>query len=1065
MHRLLSAALVLLVATAPASAGTFFETFTTNTYRDAGATTAVWDTGTGSIYLPSIGLTTIGGRSASGAKHVLQVGSTVVLDRGAAGVELIDVSNPLAPTLAGSITYSGSPAPVVFDIAVSGTILYISWWKQISVLPPITQYGVDVYSIASASAPVFVKTLAALRADAMTAHGNRLYIANGSSLLVWDITNAAFPASLGALVLGGTPRAVAVAGNTAYVAAGASGLHVVNVTSATTPSLITTQALTGTVASVAVDGFLVCASAGAAGVHLLDVTNPAAPVLAATFTGAGNAQGVRIDGDVMALADNTSRVRLVDVTVPASPVEIASTVTGGAVHDVELAGTLLFSAQDNGMGVIRNALGLAPRQVRSGAVAATPVTHIVPSGERLYLADGALRVFDNARTTPLSPLGSWGTTGINTFDVDGSLAYVMDAVGVFRVLDVSNPAAITSTGSVATGLGSAAAIVADGQLVCMLQGGSTGSSGLYTIDVSNPAAPAVAGFYNILGGVTDLDVAGATAYVFNPSVGVHILSITNPASISSLGTYSMGATFDGTVAICGNLLYIAGGRGANDLFEVVDVSTPGSPVKIGGTSLTTDDLAQVGPMVLQGTRAIIAGEQELHIVDKTDPTAPWEVHRYVPAAFHNSYAVGVAGNFAYYGLRYDPFGTPDDRVEEVRILDRGVNTSANVAQSLDFAAPAASVEALRITPSSVGSITWEYSPDGGTSFYSRVADGSWELGLGPATGMRWRATLQVQAGMPDPECTDVTIDWRSASPSITSIVDVPADEGGWVTLSFLPSAFDLVGTPPATSYEVYRRVGAVWSVVATVPATSLDSYSLNVPTVADSSLWDGIVNTSYFVRVLTAAATHFDSPADSGYSVDNIAPLAATNLTVVYNSPLGGNHLTWTHSPSTDVIFHRIHRGTTANFPVSPANAVDSTSGSPEWKDADYNGWNVFYAITAVDSAGNASPPEYPDITTDVRDRTLPLSWGLGQNVPNPFNPATTIRYDVPPGGGHVTLNIFDVNGRRVKTLVDGAQTAGEKRAHWDGRNDRGHSVASGVYFYRLTAPGYTQVRKMVLAK
>jgi hypothetical protein len=95
----------------------------------------------------------------------------------------------------------------------------------------------------------------------------------------------------------------------------------------------------------------------------------------------------------------------------------------------------------------------------------------------------------------------------------------------------------------------------------------------------------------------------------------------------------------------------------------------------------------------------------------------------------------------------------------------------------------------------------------------------------------------------------------------------------------------------------------------------------------------------------------------------------------------------------------------------------------------------------------------------------LPTAFGLGQNFPNPFNPSTVIRYDVPAGGGAVNLRIYDVGGRLVRTLVDGFEAAGRKSVAWHGKNNRGELVATGVYFYRMTAPGFERTRKMVLLK
>jgi hypothetical protein len=94
-----------------------------------------------------------------------------------------------------------------------------------------------------------------------------------------------------------------------------------------------------------------------------------------------------------------------------------------------------------------------------------------------------------------------------------------------------------------------------------------------------------------------------------------------------------------------------------------------------------------------------------------------------------------------------------------------------------------------------------------------------------------------------------------------------------------------------------------------------------------------------------------------------------------------------------------------------------------------------------------------------------PETFALYQNHPNPFNPTTTIRFDVPAGGGVVTLRVYDVSGRLVRSLANGTQTAGQKTVTWDGRNDAGSPVATGIYLYRLVGPGFEQTRKMILLK
>jgi hypothetical protein len=96
-------------------------------------------------------------------------------------------------------------------------------------------------------------------------------------------------------------------------------------------------------------------------------------------------------------------------------------------------------------------------------------------------------------------------------------------------------------------------------------------------------------------------------------------------------------------------------------------------------------------------------------------------------------------------------------------------------------------------------------------------------------------------------------------------------------------------------------------------------------------------------------------------------------------------------------------------------------------------------------------------------------SASLGQNYPNPFNPTTRIEYRVPetgPGGKtDVSLVVYDVRGAKVRVLASGEQATGKHVVEWDGRNDAGSPVGSGVYFYRMRTPGFSDVRKMVLLK
>lgn len=124
-------------------------------------------------------------------------------------------------------------------------------------------------------------------------------------------------------------------------------------------------------------------------------------------------------------------------------------------------------------------------------------------------------------------------------------------------------------------------------------------------------------------------------------------------------------------------------------------------------------------------------------------------------------------------------------------------------------------------------------------------------------------------------------------------------------------------------------------------------------------------------------------------------------------------------------------------------------------------------AATAVCGFMGAQAANCNNVGTGIGDDTptnLARQFALGQNRPNPFNPSTEIEFSIPVAGP-VQLRIYDVRGRLVRTLVDRTYEAGTWTVLWDGRDERGSTVASGAYLYELRADDRRQVRKMGLLK
>ena len=146
---------------------------------------------------------------------------------------------------------------------------------------------------------------------------------------------------------------------------------------------------------------------------------------------------------------------------------------------------------------------------------------------------------------------------------------------------------------------------------------------------------------------------------------------------------------------------------------------------------------------------------------------------------------------------------------------------------------------------------------------------------------------------------------------------------------------------------------------------------------------------------------------------------------------------------------------------------VQDTTGAPI--DSGYYGvyvWDMFSATPASIMVDDilVQPATGGTAISGPSTAALPLTLSLGANYPNPFNPSTVIPYAL-SRSGHVQLDIFDLNGRRITTLVRGDYPAAQYRVTWDGRDENGRPVPAGVYLYRLKTPDQSLSRRMILLK
>ena len=154
----------------------------------------------------------------------------------------------------------------------------------------------------------------------------------------------------------------------------------------------------------------------------------------------------------------------------------------------------------------------------------------------------------------------------------------------------------------------------------------------------------------------------------------------------------------------------------------------------------------------------------------------------------------------------------------------------------------------------------------------------------------------------------------------------------------------------------------------------------------------------------------------------------------------------------------------------------DLAISSPAWVASNSGLANVRVDMLQIrDSDGLVTAATYgrglfstDDFTTSdllyANDYTLPIEFNLHQNYPNPFNPTTQIRYEL-PNSEHVSINIYNVIGHKIKSLINMNQDAGYRLISWDATNDLGQSISAGMYIYTIQAGEFRQTRKMVLLK
>lgn len=667
--------------------------------------------------------------------------------------------------------------------------------------------------------------------------------------------------------------------------------------------------------------------------------------------------------------------------------------------------------------------------------------------------DAGVRVFATTAEGRLTYERFLDTPGTATrVHLNGSLLYVADGSAGLQIVDVTNPAAPQIIGTYNTP-GNAYDVVVVGQHAYI----ADGTTGLLVLDVSQAAAPALVGIGNTPGTAQGLVLVGTRAFVADGASGLQIISVSDPATPAIVGFVDTPGSAAG-VAVAGSIAAVADGSGG---FQVVDVAAPAAPLIAASVPTPKNALS----VIMDGNRAFVTGYTTsqgsfVMALNLENPGQP---------------AVLVSTTFA-------------DQARHVAIAGQNLYVAAHTTieifdVSMLEAAPAPSQLALSGDATDVaisGHFAYVASNSGGLHIVDLV-DPAAPVRVGgvplpkPAVGVCVSGTGLVV----------VHYDWETDY-SLMTVFDItdpvaPAVTGSlalpWRTLDFDINGQYVYAVQDVTGNNVLvTDIGIPAQPQLAGSASVLGATSI---TVHEGSAYVGRSNRDLVALDLGNPAA--PAVCGYGYSLQLLRSSAQADLLVGVGP--GGIYTVGLASPC--------HPEPIAAAPLGSASTYRDVlfMGRFAYATNSLSGIHV-YEIDSVEAPriiGAGSPVAIPvraaamgdylivaaythllvypfqcDFVAPVPDDTGDPAVGRLSVSPNPVSRATEISFS-PLHLGPVQIDVYDLAGRRVKTLHRSQGDGGELRLLWSGDDQAGRRLGAGVYLVRAQAGRQVEIRRAVL--
>lgn len=1031
----------------------------------------------GQVLLPGV----VEGVDISGGLACIAIGS--------GGMALVEISDPERPRIHSVYDSPGEAKAVIMD----GMFAYLADGES----------GLRVINISSWVNPVEVAHVSTADAHSVDLSEGYAFLADGpAGLVVVDIGDPNSPYPVGGLDTPGNAYDVKLDGEMAFVADGSSGLRMIDISSPSSPFEVGSFKTERYAHQVDLFDFATGSFAAVAdekgGLYVITVTNPAVPTELRHFETMASALGVVYSDQKLFVAVERRGVQVFSLGVPFEPVETGRFNTGGETLDVAVSGNYAYLADGEGcFRVIQISNPTFPFEVDDldftgcngqsiawgndkayvncgGELRSVNVSNpsypywelgcgvcsgqdLEFSGSYLYSAEGqiGLKIID--RADPTYWVGLINTPG-TAYGVDVQanypdlFAYVADGSGGLRVINVSDKRNPVEVASVETS-GEALAVAVDGDYAYVVGLGFM----IEAFNIADPLNPFRAGFRALPGQPFDVTVANGYAYVVVPNAGLYIFSLADPTNPIHVGAFETTAR-PRRVAVVGDQAYLAC-RDAGLL--VIDIGPPGE-VGHYQTGNIISDIAVDWPHIYVADGGYFPGSVlAVNFSQEENPTVDAFYESDITSdALDNHYSnIYLADGLGMRRIQY----IEQDGFFEYATIELGYpweySFFSEVVVEGDWAFVYHSYTGLHQVD--VGSPFMLYD------YESTYCNGVWPGGL--AIDGPYLYVADGDYGLRKIQTGVLVETGRFDSPGYARGVAVSGEN---ILLADGPGGLRVIDSSwtsqighcdiPGEAYGV--QVSGDFAYVAAGEA------GVRMIHIADPTnpIEVGYFDTPGEVRSLQVQGVKVYA-ADYYYGVyvlfASIGVVGVPDPPVLVSGDVlsgeGQIRVVWELNQDVPVGAFRLKRRLLSDpeFGEIPGPKILQEKSRYTFIDEDFTAGERYEYRVDLFWEG-----EFLPLFTEGMPPEPVFELVLFPNQPNPFNPETEIRYQL-PHEIHVVLEIFDTRGRHVATLVDEFQGAGNQKIRWNGRNSHEEAVGSGMYFCRLKAGSWTLNKKMLLLR